>query len=105
RVSFLVGLSRGRSPDEVLKPLAGIATTMYAVPVPAGGSVDPADLTSWAESCGIICREYDSPEAGLDAAMAERREGEPLVVCGSLFLIAVVREILASLPSETVSLK
>ena len=105
RVSFLVGLSRGRSPDEVLKPLAGIATTMYAVPVPAGGSVDPADLTSWAESCGITCREYDSPEAGLDAAMAERREGEPLVVCGSLFLIAVVREILASLPSETVSLK
>jgi folylpolyglutamate synthase/dihydropteroate synthase len=37
--------------------------------------------------------------------MAERREGEPLVVCGSLFLIAVVREILTSLPSETVALK
>lgn len=103
RLTFLIGLSRGRKPAEVLKPLAGVAADVYAVPVPAGESVDPAELVAWAESCGIGAYEYPSPAAGLQAAITDLRPGSPLVVCGSLFLVAAVREILVAGPFQHVA--
>lgn len=96
RLSFLVGLSRGRNPDEVLKPLAGIAASLSAVPVPVGETVDPSALVDWAGRHGIASREYPSPQAGLDASLADLRQGQPLIVCGSLFLVAAIREMLSS---------
>jgi dihydrofolate synthase / folylpolyglutamate synthase len=94
RLSFLVGLSRGRNPDDVLKSLAGIAANVYAVPVPVGETVDPSALVAWAGRHGIASRGYPSAQAGLDACLADLRQAQPLIVCGSLFLVAAVREML-----------
>ncbi len=96
RLPLLVGLSGGRNPAEVLKPLAGITASLYAVPLPTGESVDPAALVAWAKHCAIAGCSHASPAAGLDAAVADLGKGQPLVVCGSLFLVAAIREILAS---------
>lgn len=97
----LVGLSGGRRPDEVLKPLAGLVGDMYAVPVPVGGSVDPALLADWAHGQGMAVRIFDSAEAGFQTARAACPGELPLVVCGSLFLVAAIRDILTARLSDT----
>ncbi len=95
----LVGLSRGRRPAQVLKSLAGIAGDVYAVPVGVGGSVDPVEIAAWAQTQGLKVSCYATPEAGLEAALAACRADLPLVVCGSLFLVAAVRKKLCELQS------
>lgn len=96
---LLVGLSRGRQPARVLKSLAGIAGDVYAVPVGIGESVDPAEIVAWARSEGLNAFSYATPEAGLAAALAACTESVPLVVCGSLFLVAAVRNQLGEFQS------
>ncbi len=88
----LVGLSRGRQPARVLKSLAGIAGDVYAVPVGIGDSVDPAEIVEWAQSEGLDACSYSTPEEGFEAALDACSESVPLVVCGSLFLVAAIRK-------------
>ena len=93
---LLVGLSRGRIPSQVLKPLAAIAREVYAVPVPVGDSVEPGAICRWARGQGLRAACLATPQAGLAAALAACPAETPLVVCGSLFLVAAIREALAS---------
>ena len=95
----LVGLSRGRQPARVLKSLAGIAGDVYAVPVGIGDSVDPAEIVAWAQAEGLNACSYVTLEAGLEAALEACVESIPLVVCGSLFLVAAVRRQLGEIQS------
>lgn len=91
---LLVGLSRGRKPGDVLKSLAAIAGEVYAVPVPAGESVAPGAICDWARQEGLHAVSCETPQAGLTLALAACGEEKPLVVCGSLFLVAAIRELL-----------
>lgn len=94
RVHLLAGLSGDRQPGSVLAPLASRVARFYAVPVPEETSVPAAELQRWAEAAGLASQSYASVPSGLEAALAGRGQDETLVVCGSLFLVAAVRELL-----------
>jgi dihydrofolate synthase/folylpolyglutamate synthase len=95
-IPVLIGLSGGRCPEEILKPLVGRVRDVYAVPVPVRESVDPQKVVDWARSHGIPARAFGSPGDGFSAALQKCQRDVPLVVCGSLFLVAAVRELLAA---------
>jgi dihydrofolate synthase/folylpolyglutamate synthase len=92
RIHLVVGLSGERNPTEVLMPLAKIATAVYAVPVSCRQSVSSARITDWAEAQGVPVSEYATASEGLSAALDCSGSKAPVVVCGSLYLVAELRQ-------------
>lgn len=88
RVHLVVGLSGARAPQEVLVPLENLIASVYAVPVCDGPGVPPARIAAWAAGQGLTCAEFPSAEAGLAAAVAASGADAPVVICGSLYLVA-----------------
>lgn len=93
RIHLVVGLSGGRDPEEILKPLAKYAIEVYSVPVSGDRGVPPGRISSWASSQGLSCAEYPSAAAGLSAARARASSAAPVVICGSLYLVGELRQI------------
>lgn len=96
RVNVLAGLSGAREPADVLVPLSDHIDRLFAVPVPEETTVPPARIQAWAEAVGLACQTFAEHGIGLEAALTERRPDQPLVVCGSIFLVAAVRAWLVS---------
>lgn len=92
KIHLVVGLSGERVPEEVLMPLENFAASVYAVPVCYGPGVPTARIASWAAGLGLPCTEFHSAEAGLAAAVAASGDETPVVICGSLYLVAELRE-------------
>lgn len=95
-VRLVVGLSGLRRPDEVLEPLAGMIDRIYAVPVPEVATVAPEELVGWARRRHLSAAAFSTPGAALAAALDGRHPSEPLVVAGSLYLVAAVRSLLCA---------
>jgi dihydrofolate synthase/folylpolyglutamate synthase len=91
RVHLVVGLSGERDPETVLKPLVKFATSVYAVPVSYNQVLSPEDLCRWAEGHGIASRQFSSAEEGLSVALSAASQSAPVLVCGSLYLVAELR--------------
>ena len=92
KIHLVAGLSGERVPEEVMMPLENFAASVYAVPVCCGPGVPTARIAKWAAGLGLPCAEFLSAEAGLAAAVAASGDETPVVVCGSLFLVAELRE-------------
>ena len=92
-VRLVAGLSGQRHPEEVLAPLAPLLRGLYATPVPGGVvSVPAGELLAWASRARVPARAFPAAEEALAAAVNERKEEEIVVVAGSLYLVAAVRE-------------
>lgn len=91
KIHLVAGLSGERIPEEVMMPLENFAASVYAVPV-CYGPVPTARTAFWAAGLRLPCTEYLSAEAGLAAAVAACGDEAPVVVCGSLYLVAELRE-------------
>lgn len=92
RIELVVGLSGERAPEDVLEPLANRAAAVYAVPLCYGPAVATSRVAAWATGAGLPCVTFDSACAGLTAALQVAPEGVPVVVCGSLYLVAELRQ-------------
>ncbi len=92
RIHLVAGLSGGRNPYEVLMPLASLAAAVYAVPVSFGPAMSVNQISDWAESSKLPASEFVSAGEGLAAALKSARHEEPVVVCGSLYLVAELRQ-------------
>jgi dihydrofolate synthase/folylpolyglutamate synthase len=92
RIHLVSGLSGGRSPTDVLMPLVKYAVAVYAVPVSYGQSVPPSELASWADDQNLPVFEYAVAADGLAAACEALGRDEYVVVCGSLYLVAELRQ-------------
>ena len=92
RIHLVTGLSGQRDPAEVLMPLAKYAVTVYSVPVPHGQFVPTAQLVAWAEKQGLPVSAFVTADEGLSAALEGAGDKEPVVVCGSLYLVAALRQ-------------
>ena len=92
RIHLVVGLTGKRNPVDVLMPLAKFSAAVYAVPVSYEQSVSPTRLTDWAGMQGVPASEYASASKGLAAALESAGDMEPVVVCGSLYLVAELRQ-------------
>ncbi|MCM2265554.1 MAG: bifunctional folylpolyglutamate synthase/dihydrofolate synthase [Desulfuromonadales bacterium] len=95
-VRLVVGLSGRRRPDEVLDPLAGLIGKIYAAPVPEVATVAPEELVDWARRHHLDAAAFATPEVALTTALADRNPAEPVVVAGSLYLVAAVRSLLCA---------
>lgn len=92
RVHLVVGLSGERDPFETLMPLVKFAAAIYAVPVSCRLSVPTAKIVEWAEQQRLPVSEYVTAGEGLAAALKGSRHKGPVVVCGSLYLVAELRQ-------------
>jgi dihydrofolate synthase/folylpolyglutamate synthase len=92
RIHLVCGLSGERSPAEVLMPLVKYVVAVYAVPVSYGQSVLTSEMVEWADKKGLPCNEYPLAADGLAAACEAVGCGEHVVVCGSLYLVAELRQ-------------
>ena len=92
RILLVTGLSGERNPAEVLMPLAKFAAAVYAVPVSYGQSVSTKQVVAWAEKQTLPVSEYATAGAGLAAALKVAKGNETVVVCGSLYLVAELRQ-------------
>lgn len=92
RIHLVAGFSGERDPQEVLMPLVNLTAAVYAVPVSFGKSVPTAQIAGWAEKLKLPVSEYVSAGEGLAAAFIRAGQDEPVVVCGSLYLVAELRQ-------------
>jgi len=92
RIHLVSGLSGERSPAEVLMPLVKYILAVYAVPVSYGQSVPTSEMVAWADNQGLPVYEYAVVGDGLAAACEGLGRDEHVVVCGSLYLVAELRQ-------------
>lgn len=92
RIHLVSGLSGERSPSEVLLPLVKYVVAVYAVPVSCGQSVPTREIAAWAVNQGLPVSEYAVANEGLAAACESVGRDEHVVVCGSLYLVAELRQ-------------
>lgn len=92
RVHLVAGLSGERDPEEVLMPLAKHAAAVYAVPVSYNSSVPTKQVAAWAEKQAVPASEFLTANAGFTAALKAAGHNDTVVVCGSLYLVAELRQ-------------
>ena len=88
---FVVGLSGQRTPKDVLTPLVCMVEKIFAVPV----NFDPvhiSEIAAWAMKSGIHCAKHESASDGFLTAISNSNGQIPVIVCGSLYLVAELRE-------------
>lgn len=98
-VRLVAGLSGQRCPEEVFGPLEDSACglmSLYAAPVPEGVGVPADALAGWAERRGLQARVFAAPEEAFTAASTDRKNDEIVVVAGSLYLVAAIRNLLCA---------
>lgn len=103
KIHLVVGLSGERDPSDVLKPLVKYAVAVYAVPVSFGTSVPASKVACWAKGENLSVFKSSSAFDGLDMAMSRSGAESPVVVCGSLYLVAELRQRLLEVAPVEVS--
>jgi dihydrofolate synthase/folylpolyglutamate synthase len=92
-IHLVVGMSGNRVPSEILMPLVKFASAVYAVPVSCGTTVAPAQIVGWATEHGLPAAAYATADGGFAAALENAGHQATVVVCGSLYLVAELRQI------------
>ena len=96
RCRWVAAIKRGKAVEQILAPLLPLAAAVYATVLPVEQAVPPEELVAAARDAGVPARAFAEPTEALRAALRERREGETVLVAGSLFLVAVAREWLSA---------
>ena len=94
KLHLIVGIKADKQGELLLQELLPLVGCLYATRPPVDVAVAPEKLVQQAQKSGILAAEYVDPRAALNAALHQRRAGETLLVAGSLFLVAAVRELL-----------
>jgi len=101
KAHLLVGMKADKQAAQMLALLLPHAARVYATRPPVDAAIDPAELVRQAEAAGVPAAGFENLQAALAAALQTRKPGELLLVAGSLFLVAGIRELLLN---ETSSL-
>jgi dihydrofolate synthase/folylpolyglutamate synthase len=94
RIRLVVGCKGDKHWQELLDILCPFVTTLYAVRPPVDSSVDPQQIVAQAIDSGVLAQACLSPAEAIETAIKQRNVDEIVVVAGSLFLVAAVREYL-----------
>ncbi len=98
RVHLVVGCKADKQAELLLAQLLPFVQCLYATPPPVDEAVSVEKLVQLGQKSGILADSYVEPLAALNAARENRLPGETILVAGSLFLVAAVREILLPEP-------
>lgn len=100
RVHWVVGVKGDKDRPAMLSRLASRVTKLYCTPIPVEEGARPEAVAATAAELGLPAECYPGVGAALQAALDQRRPGEPVLVAGSLFLVAAAREWLLREPGQ-----
>jgi len=94
QVRWVVGMKRDKSAEQILSPLLPFTSAVYCVAPPIEEPLPAAELAQAVASQGGTASVCDSVAEAFGRAREACSEHEIVLVAGSLFLVAAVREIL-----------
>ena len=94
RVRWLLGMKRDKSMLQILQPLLKFAVTVYCVEPPIEEAQLPSELARCVSEAGVPAIVCANVADGFNMARNDCAEDEIVLVAGSLFLVAAVREFL-----------
>ena len=92
-LQLIFGCKADKAAAGILEPLLPFAAEVHAVPPPVEKARPPAELADLAGRAGIPATSYASPRDALERVLRQRKPGQPVLVAGSLFLVAAIRGI------------
>lgn len=95
RIRWVVGMKIDKEMSQILRPLLGFAVALYCVEPPVEEARPSSDLAAAGLSAGVSAIVCATVEEGLETACNDCADDEIVLVAGSLFLVAAVREILS----------
>lgn len=93
---LVIGCKADKDFAGLLAPLWPFAARVYATRPPVDEALDPRRIVAVAQGQGLPATLWETPQAALSAALAHEDETATVLVAGSLFLVAAVREALVS---------
>ena len=101
RLILVAGFSRDKNVGEMIERLAGAGpASVFATRSRHPRSMPPAQITSMFRQHGSPVEEADNPAQALDQALQQARQGDLILVTGSLFVAAEVREAVLGIQPE-----
>ena len=90
-IHLIFGCKADKQVLPMLDQLLPFCRSLYAVSPPVEDAADPALLCARAADQGLEAHAYEEPIAALQAARRSRSGDDPVLVAGSLFLVAAIR--------------
>ena len=93
-IRWVVGAKATKDIANILRPLLPRVDHLYCTVPPVEDAVPAVRIARLASAAGVAACCYDDPESAFAAALADRQQGEIVLVAGSLFMVAAAREYL-----------
>ncbi len=93
-IRWVVAAKASKDVAKILGPLLPLVDRLYCTVPPVEDAAAAESIARFAAAAGVESDCFDTPAAALAAALADRRQGEMVLVAGSLFLVAAAREYL-----------
>jgi len=87
-IRWVVGAKATKDIVMILRPLLPLVDSLYCTVPPVEDAVPAESIAHLAAAAGVSARCFDGPASALATALADRRQGEIILVAGSLFLVA-----------------
>ena len=94
KLHLVIGCKADKQSRELLSELLPFVSSLYATEPPVDEAVPAAELVQQAREIGVSASEYSDPVFAIQAALQQRSAEETILVAGSLFLVAAIRECL-----------
>ncbi len=94
RLHLIVGCKADKQSEELLSELLPFVGCVYATHPPVDEAFPAGKLVQQARESGVLASEYVDPGMAIQAALENRSAHEVVLVAGSLFLVAAIREFL-----------
>jgi dihydrofolate synthase/folylpolyglutamate synthase len=91
---LVAGVMADKDAEEIFSPLFPLAELVYAVSPAIERAMPSERLAALCRSLGVACRDAGTVTEGLAQARNAARQGDLILVCGSLFTIGEARSIL-----------
>ena len=91
---LVIGCKADKQTDEILSELLPFVSCVYVTQPPIDEAAPVEKLVQQVRESGILVSEYVDPIVAINTALKYRSPGDIILVAGSLFLVAAIREFL-----------
>ncbi|OEU77663.1 MAG: hypothetical protein BA869_09925 [Desulfuromonadales bacterium C00003107] len=93
-IRWVVGAKATKDIANILRPVLPLVDRLYCTEPPVEDAVPAESIAHLAAEAGVSACCFVDPASALAAALADRQQGEIVLVAGSLFMVAAAREYL-----------
>jgi dihydrofolate synthase / folylpolyglutamate synthase len=91
---LVAGVMADKDAEEIFNPLFPLADLVYTVSPAMERAMPSGKLAALCRSLGVACHDAGTVAEGLEQARNDARQGDLILVCGSLFIVGEARSIL-----------